>query len=97
LDSLIEETTEPLPNGAALPDHPANTTALKVVEYGKVWDDGDGRPLQSGRLGENEIRMLMLGNQMALQHLYCYAIRDKKIYHTRRLVTVDVKCREVAE
>lgn len=89
---MIDETTAPLPNGSPLPTHPASTTALKVIEYGKVWDDGDGRPLQRGQLHESQIRMLMNGEQMALQHLYLYAIRDKKILHTRRLVTIDVKC-----
>jgi hypothetical protein len=92
--STIEETTEPLPNGATLPDHPANTTALRVIEYGKVFDDGDGRPLEAGKLHENEIRMLMNGEVGGLGHLYLYAIRDKKIYHTRRLVVIDVKCLE---
>lgn len=87
---LLDDQTEPLPNGASLPEHPANTTALKIVEYGKVFDDGDGTPLKGG-LHESEVKMLMAGNQMSLRHLYCYAIRDKKIYHTRRLVTVDVK------
>lgn len=92
---ITDETTEPLPNGAELPEHPASTTALKIIEYGKVWDDGDGRPLASGRLHESQVRMLMNGDQMALQHLYLYAIRDKKIYHTRQLVTIDVKVTEV--
>ena len=96
MDNLIEETTEPLPNGAALPDHPANTTSLTVIEYGKVFDDGDGRPLETGKLHENEIRMLMNGEVGGLGHLYLFAIRDKKIYHTRRLVVIDVKCLEAA-
>ena len=89
---MIEEITEPLANGAPLPDHPANTTALKIIEYGKVFDDGDGRPLQTGKLHENEIRMLMTGQQMALNHLYLYVIRDRRIFHTRGLVTIDVQC-----
>ena len=91
---MIEETTEPLPNGAALPDHPANTTALRIIEYGKVWDDGDGRPLQTGVLHENEIRMLMNGEVGGLGHLYLYALRNRHIYHTRKLVTIDVTFRE---
>lgn len=94
LDEVFEETTEPLPNGAELPDHPANTTALQIVSFGKVWDDGDGRPLTAG-LHESQVRMLQMGHQMALQHLYLYAIRDRKIYHTRNLVTIDVKVKEI--
>lgn len=91
VDEIVEESTEPLPNGAKLPEHPASTTSLKVVKYGKVWDDADGKPCIVG-LHENEMRMLMAGDQMALQHLYCYAIRGDKIYHTRPLVVVDVDC-----
>lgn len=93
-DNFTDDVTGPLPNGADLPDHPANTTGLQIVSYGKVWDDGDGRPLTAG-LHEAQVKMLMLGRQMALQHLYLYAIRDKKIYHTRNLVTIDVKVKEV--
>lgn len=90
----VEETTEPLKNGEALPSHPANTTALRITEFGKVFDDGDGRPLETGKLHENEIRMLQSGQVGGLGHLYLYAIRDKKIFHTRSLVTIDVICVE---
>jgi hypothetical protein len=95
VDELKDDTTEPLPNGATLPEHPASTTALKIIEYGKVYDDGDGRPLLAGKLHESDVRMLMSGHNGALGHLYLYAIRDKKIYHTRRLVTIDVKVTEI--
>jgi hypothetical protein len=88
------ETTEPLKNGADLPDHPASTTSLKIIEYGNVYDDGDGTPLQQGKLREAEVQNLMHGDQMALRHLYLYAIRNKKIYHTRNLVTIDCECIE---
>lgn len=88
------ETTEPLANGAELPTHPELTTALKIIKYGDVYDDGDGTPLRAGVLREGEIRMLMDGNQMALKHLYLYAIRNKRIFHTRDLVTVDCECIE---
>lgn len=91
---LIEDTTEPLANGAPLPEHSGTDTARKIVEYGRVWDDANGITLMSGMLHENEVRMLQMGHNMALGHLYCYAIRDKKIYHTRNLVVIDVKCRE---
>jgi hypothetical protein len=92
---LIEETTEPLPNGSPLPDHPSSTTALRIVEYGDVYDEADGRPLKAGRLHESAIRMLMDGNVGGLGHLYFYAIRNRKIYHTRKLVTIDCKCTPV--
>lgn len=90
------DTTEALPNGAELPTHPALTTAKKVIEYGRVWDDANGITLLSG-LHQNEIAMLMAGEQGALGHLYRYAIRNKHIYHTRPLVCIDVKTEEVVE
>lgn len=88
---ISDEFTDPLRNGDELPDHPSSTTALKIVKYGDVWDDQDGTRLKVG-LHENELRMLMNGEQMALQHLYLYAFRNNRIYHTRNLVTVDVEC-----
>lgn len=91
--NLIEETTEPLRNGQKLPDHPSDTTALKIVKFGAVRDDADGTPLQSG-LHQNEIRMLQMGQQMSLGHLYRYAILDGRIFHTRDLVVIDVCCVE---
>jgi hypothetical protein len=90
----VDDTTEPLVNGAELPDHPANTTALKIVSFGKVYDAEDSRPLRVG-LHQNEIRMLMEGEQMALTHLHAYAMLNGHIYHTRKAVTVDCKCIEV--
>jgi hypothetical protein len=89
-----EETTEPLKNGATLPDHPASTTSLKITKFGAVYDDGDGTPLRQGGLRESEIQNLMHGNQMALQHLYLFVFRNGRIFHTRRLVTVDCECVE---
>ena len=89
----MDDITEPLPNGAELPEHPATTTARTITEYGNVWDDADGRPLGRG-MHENEIKMLMGGEKGGLSHLYLYAIRNKHIYHTRPLVVIDVKCRE---
>lgn len=88
----MSETTDPLRNGDDLPTHPSSTTALKITKYGNVYDDGDGTPLRAGVLRESEIQMLMDGNQMALRHLYLYAVRDKKIYHTRDLVSIEVEC-----
>lgn len=87
----LEESTAPLRNGDKLPDHPANTTSLKVVKYGQVWDDGDGKELTAG-LHENEIKTLMNGDPMALAHLYRYVIRNDRIYCTRPLVVIDVDC-----
>ena len=89
--TLIDATTSPLPNGAQLPEHPANTTALRIVEYGKVYDADDGRPLRCG-LHQNEVRMLQMGSKMALGHLYAYVILNKHVYHTRQAVVIDVKC-----
>lgn len=92
LDS--NETTEPLPNGAELPTHPALTNARRIIAYGRVWDDADGITLLGG-LHANEVRMLMSGQQMNLKHLYRYAIRNRRIYHTRNLVCIDVRCEDV--
>ncbi len=89
---MIAATTEPLANGAALPDYPSSTTSLKIIKYGKVYDAEDGRPLTPGTLHNSAVSMLM-GNQIGgLGHLYCFAIRDKKIYHTRKKVVIDVEC-----
>ena len=89
---VTTEVTEPLANGAELPDHPANTTALKVIKYGKVFDADDGRPLRAG-LHQSTLRTLMSG-QRILGHLYAYVILDHHIYHTRNRVVVDVECVE---
>ena len=88
------EQTEALINGADLPDHPAHTTALKVTEYLTVRDAEDGTTLRRG-LHENEIRVLALGQQMALGHLYRYTIRNRKVFHTRKAVIIDVECSEL--
>lgn len=88
---IADEFTEPLKNGDLLPKHPSSTTALKIVRYGDVWDDQDGTKLTAG-LHENEVRTLMNGDQMALRHLYRYAIRNDKIFHTRSLVVIDCDC-----
>lgn len=88
---ISDEYTEPLANGDELPKHPSSTTALKIVKYGNVWDEQDGTRLKVG-LHNNELKMLMSGEQGALQHLYLYAFRNDRIYHTRRTVTIDVEC-----
>ncbi len=88
------DVTEPLANGDLLPSHPANTTSLKITNYGEVRDAEDGIVLHGG-LHQNEIRTLALGQQMSLTHLYRFAIRDKKIFHTRPAVIIDVECVEV--
>ena len=89
-----DDVTEPLPNGAKLPDHPANTTARKIVKYNRVWDDSDGRPLTAG-LSEATVAMLMSGEKGGLGHLYHYAIRRGHIFHTRSLVNIDVRVVDV--
>ena len=86
----LDSVTEPLCNGAELPVHPANSTAYRIVKYGRVWDDADGTPLHSG-LHQNEIQMLMSGHNGGLGHLYVYAIRNNHIYHSRHLVNIDVE------
>lgn len=89
------EITEPLANGAKLPDHPDRTTSLKIVEFLSVHDAIDGKPLKRG-MHENERRMLSFGQQMALTHLYLYDIRDGRILHTRpNPVIIDVECESV--
>lgn len=86
------EQTEPLVNGSTLPSHPAHTTSLKITEFLTVRDVEDGAVLQQG-LHENEIRMLAMGQQMSLTHLYRFAYRDNKIFHTRKNpVTIDCIC-----
>lgn len=90
MDALI---TEPLPNGARLPKHPAHTTSLKVIRYGKVHDATDGKELRGG-LHQNELRQLRQNNQMALTHLYAFCMIEGKIYHTRRAVVITVDCIE---
>lgn len=87
---MYDDTTEPLINGAKLPDHPANTTARKIVSLGPVRDTADSTVLTAG-LHRNEMAMLRSDQRESLSHLYRYAIIDHCIYHTRHLVTVDCK------
>jgi hypothetical protein len=90
----MEEFTEPLRNGAKLPDHPSDTTAKKIIKYGSVFDSHDGHELTAG-LHDSEIRTLMNGGNPALAHLYRFAIKqvgaDKRIYHTRSRVIIEVE------
>ena len=88
-DSGLMDVTESLRNGDKLPEHPASTNALRIVKYGRVRDAEDGKTLRAG-LHQNEIRMLMNGEKMALTHLYAYAMLNGHIYHTRDRVTIDV-------
>ena len=81
------DVTAPLKNGDRLPDHPANTTALKIVKFGKVYDSEDGVELGGG-LHASELACLMDGNQMALGHTYYFTVRNGKIYHTRASVVI---------
>lgn len=92
----LDDVTEPLSNGADLPTHPALTTARRVTTYGNVYDDASGTQLHGG-LHRNEIAMLMSGDQMALQHLFRYVIRNKRIYHTRPLVIISVQTEDVVD
>jgi hypothetical protein len=89
----MTEWTQPLRNGAKIPDHPDGTTARKIIKLGEVVDAKDGHPLTAG-LHESDIRSLMSGNH-ALDHLYRFAIKqigdDKVIYHTRSRVIIAVE------
>ena len=82
--------TSPLKSGDKLPTHPSHTTSLRVVRYGRVHDDADGRELCAG-LHNAEVEMLKHG-QGNLGHLYRFSMQDGRIYHTRQLVTVEVEC-----
>lgn len=88
--NMIEynSVTEPLPNGAPLPQHPDDTTAKKIVHFGFVYDADDGVQLSAG-LHRNEISVLMSG-QRILDHAYRYAIVDRRIFHTRAKVIIHV-------
>lgn len=81
--------TESLINGAELPSHPADTTAKRIVSYGKVYDAIDETPLTAS-LHQNELRMLAEGEQMNLTHLYRYGIFNNRIFHTRQSVIIAV-------
>lgn len=83
------DITESLANGAKLPDHPATTTALKIIKFGKVRDAQTNHPLRVG-LHQNEVRCLMDGNQMGLQHLHAFVMLNGHIYHTRPAVIIEV-------
>ncbi len=91
------ETTEPLKNGDPLPDHPANTTSLKITKFCEVRDAENGQVLTGGLHGTT-INSLATGNS-SLSHLYRYAYRkigaDTIIFHTRPTVVIDVECEPV--
>jgi len=91
VDELVLTQTESLHNGDPLPPHPASTTSLKVVKYGKVLDAGTGVELHPS-LHNNELSLLMSRQRHALGHLYLYAIRNSRIYHTREQVVIEVMC-----
>ena len=85
----FDDITEELESGAALPSHPATTTAKKITVYGTVHDAINGQRLIAG-LHRNEAATLQSG-QKILEHAYRYAIINRKIYHTRDKVTIKVK------
>ena len=95
---LVEynDTTEPLPNGAKLPDHPAQTTSKRIVKFGQVSDDADGTPLTGG-LHRNEITMLKGNQRDSLSHLYRYQIENGHIFHTRPLIVIECATEDVIE
>lgn len=94
------EFTEPLASGAALPDHPADTTARKVIKYLSAFDSHDGHELSAG-LHRNEIEILRQGETGGLSHLYRYSFvqegKNLKIYHTRNRVVISVLCKDDAD
>ena len=91
IDELVLAQTEPLYNGDPLPEHAASTTALRVVKYNSVIDADNHRELHGG-LHNNELSILMNKEKHALGHLYFYAIRNGRIYHTREKVVIEVLC-----
>ena len=96
LENIYDDLTEPLSNGAEIPSHPSQTTARKIIAYGRVKDAKDGTPLRAG-LHHATIRGLMDGHQMGLTHLYAYAMLNNKIYHTRPGVVIEVRTIDAPE
>lgn len=88
------EYTEPLKSGDKLPNHPADTTARKIIRYGEVKDAHSGIICEGG-LHKNEIDMLRRGEKGGLAHLHRYVIVQegniRRIYHTRSRVIVQVE------
>lgn len=90
-----DSVTGPLRNGDALPSHPSNTTARKIVAYGPVYGVGDDIQLTAG-LHRNEVATLQSG-QRILEHAYRYAIIDRYIFHTRRSVVIRVRTEAIPD
>ena len=82
--------TEPLKNGAKLPEYPSDTNAKKITEYLTVRDAENGKQLSAG-LHRSEVELLKLGIPI-LPHMYRYQIAGGVIYHTRPAVVVEVSC-----
>lgn len=89
---MAVDTTEPLKNGDSLPDHPSDTNSKRIIRFLTVRDAFDGKAC-SGGLHESIVRLLMSGEPV-LQHQYKFRMAAGKIYHTRKLVTIDVECEE---
>lgn len=89
------EVTEPLANGAEVPDHPSTTTSRRVTSRGTVRDAEDGTKLTAG-INRNELMLLMAGERI-LTHLYRYCILNNRIYHTRKSVVIEVECEPLDE
>lgn len=90
---LVDEVTEPLPNGAEIPTHPSYTTGRRIVKHLAIRDATTQHPL-TATLHANEVSNLMLGHQMALHHLHAFAIRNNHLYHTRKLAEIVVECED---
>ena len=87
----MEEITETVFNKGEVPQHPATTTARKVIGILEVRDAQDGTRCTAG-LHRNELASLMNGIPV-LPHLYKYCAINGRIYTTRqRGVVIVVKC-----
>jgi hypothetical protein len=82
--------TEPLKNGSRLPEHPSDTTSLKIVKYGEVRDSHSG-VLCAPKLHNSDVSSLKAGNK-SLSHLHLFKIENGRIWHTRSRVTITVEC-----
>jgi hypothetical protein len=86
LRGFIESQTDALPYGAPIL---VNAASLPVIgTYGAVRDAESGEPCTLNEL--EQIRLRHLASSWMILQVYEYAILDKRIYHTREEVIVDV-------
>jgi hypothetical protein len=86
LRGFIESQTDALTYGASIL---VNAAALPVVgAYGAVRDAESGEPCTLNEL--EQIRLRHLASSWMILQVYEYAVLDKRVYHTREEVIVDV-------